>query len=71
MKKWHKIKNPPYIYVKWKNEIYSEVNLMEREQTTIRIPIELKKQIQQQADKEGQSFNSEIIILLRKGLGLK
>lgn len=41
---------------------------MEREQTTIRLPAELKKQIQQEADKEGQSFNTEVIILLRRGL---
>ena len=42
---------------------------MEREQTTIRLPVELKDQIHQQAEKEGQSFNSEIVILLRRGLG--
>lgn len=44
---------------------------MEREQTTIRLPIELKEAIQKKADQEGQSFNSEVIILLRRGLGLK
>lgn len=39
-----------------------------REQTTIRLPIELKDQLQRLADSEGQSFNTEVIILLRKGL---
>ena len=41
---------------------------MEREQTTIRLPADLKEQVQQKADQEDQSFNTEIIILLRKGL---
>ena len=41
---------------------------MEREQTTIRLPCELKEQIQRKADEEGQSFNTEVIILLRKAL---
>lgn len=45
--------------------------MLEREQTTIRLPSELKTQIQRQADEEGQSFNTEIIILLRKGLELE
>ncbi len=44
---------------------------MEREQTTIRLPTELKEEVQRQADEQGQSFNSEIIILLRKGLELQ
>ncbi len=35
---------------------YKEVRKMEREQTTIRLPIDLKKKIQQEADKKGQSF---------------
>ena len=30
---------------------------MEREQTTIRLPADLKEQIQRKADEEGQSFN--------------
>ena len=41
---------------------------MEREQTTIRLPADLKEKIQQEADKAGQSLNAEIIILLRKAL---
>lgn len=43
-------------------------NMLERKQITIRLPADLKTQIQQQADKEGQSFNTEVIILLWKGL---
>ncbi len=41
---------------------------MEREQVTIRIPKNLKAMIQRKADEEGQSFNTEIIILLQKAL---
>lgn len=41
---------------------------MEREQTTIRLPADLKEEIQRKADEEYQSFNAEVIILLRKGL---
>ncbi len=31
--------------------------MKEREQTTIRLPVELKEQLQQEADKRGFSFN--------------
>lgn len=41
---------------------------MEREQTTIRLSAELKERIQRKADGLGISFNSTVIILLRKGL---
>lgn len=41
---------------------------MEREQTTIRLPMELKEQLQRKADEDNQSFNTEVIVLLRKGL---
>lgn len=41
---------------------------MEREQTTIRLPKELKDKIQRKADQEGQSLNTMILILIRKGL---
>ncbi len=41
---------------------------MEREQTTIRLPADLKEQIQRKADEEGQSFNTKVIFLLQKGL---
>ena len=44
---------------------------MNREQTTIRLPAELKEQIQKEADEMGQSFNAMLLILLRKGLGLE
>nr|DAJ91354.1 MAG TPA: hypothetical protein [Caudoviricetes sp.] len=40
----------------------------EREQTTVRLPSELKRQIQREADDQGQSFNTEVVILLRKAL---
>lgn len=42
--------------------------LPEREQTTIRLPKELKERVQRRADEEYQSFNAEVLILLRKGL---
>ena len=37
---------------------------MDREQTTIRLPADLKEQIQQKADKKGQSFNALILFIL-------
>lgn len=45
-----------------------EVREMEREQTTIRLPLELKAQLGQEAKKKGMSFNSLVILLI--GLGL-
>lgn len=39
-----------------------------RAQTTIRLPADLKERIQQEADRDGQSFNAEVLILLRRGL---
>ena len=39
-----------------------------RQQITIRLPDELREQVQKKADDEGQSFNAELIILLLKGL---
>lgn len=41
---------------------------MEKEQTTIRLPVDLKERLQQQADKRGYSLNMIIIIVLQKGL---
>lgn len=41
---------------------------MEREQTTIRLPAELKEQLQQKADRLGVSFNEIVIKLLNVGL---
>ena len=43
-------------------------NQMEREQTTIRLPVELKKKLQQEADKRGISFNAIMILFLQKAL---
>lgn len=39
----------------------------EREQTTIRLPSELKEQLQQEADRRGDSLNGLIMILLNAG----
>lgn len=36
---------------------------MEKEQTTIRLPIELKEKLQQEADAKGISFNALAIII--------
>lgn len=41
---------------------------MERAQTTIRLPAELKERLQREADKRGISFNSLVLILIDKGL---
>ena len=41
---------------------------MEKEQTTIRLPKELKDRIQKEADKRGYSFNGMMIELIRRGL---
>lgn len=41
---------------------------MEREQTTIRLPVELKEQLQQEAERRGDSFNSTIIKFILLGL---
>lgn len=40
---------------------------MEREQTTIRLPVELKKKLQREADEKGISLNDVIIVRLQKG----
>lgn len=39
---------------------------MVREQTTIRLPAELKESIQKAADKMGVSFNEYVLIVLEK-----
>lgn len=39
--------------------------MLEREQTTIRLPAELKERIQLEADSEGQSFNHKIVQLIQ------
>ena len=40
---------------------------MEREQITIRLPKELKEQLQQEANRKGISFNAYILLLIDKG----
>jgi len=40
---------------------------MEREQTTIRLPKELKEQLQREADRKGISFNAYLLLLIDKG----
>ena len=40
---------------------------MSREQTTIRLPAELKEQLQREAERMGISFNSYIMLLIDKG----
>ncbi len=44
---------------------------MEREQTTIRLPVELKEQLQQEADRLGVSFNGLVVNYLWKVLEQK
>ncbi len=41
---------------------------MDREQTTIRLPKELKEEIQRQADEMGVSFNEYILIAINNYL---
>lgn len=38
---------------------------MEREQTTIRLPAELKKRLQQEADRIGMTFNQFVLLILK------
>ena len=41
-----------------------------KEQTTIRLPAELKQRLQQTADRRGDSFNGLVVMLLNKSLEL-
>lgn len=41
---------------------------MEREQTTIRLPAELKEKLQKQADQIGISFNEMVIKFIHVGM---
>lgn len=41
---------------------------MERKQTTIRLPAEMKDQLQKEADRMGISFNAYVVSLLWAGL---
>ena len=43
-------------------------NEKKNQTTTIRLPVELKEQLEQEADKRGISLNAEMLICLRKGL---
>lgn len=40
---------------------------MKREQTTIRLPMELKEKLQMEAQQMGVSFNAYILMLIEKG----
>lgn len=42
---------------------------MDREQTTIRLPAELKERLQQEADETGMSFNALLLSILSDWLG--
>lgn len=42
--------------------------MTERVQTTIRLPVELKEQLQQEADRRGDGFNETVVRLIRDGL---
>lgn len=42
-----------------------------KEQTTIRLPADLKERIQREADRKGNSFNETVIQLLLRALGDK
>lgn len=44
---------------------------VEKVQTTIRLPVELKYKLEQEADKRGVSFNGLVIDYLWKGLESK
>lgn len=41
---------------------------MEREQTTIRLPAELKERLQQEADSRGLGFNQLVMIAIKEYL---
>lgn len=40
---------------------------VEREQTTIRLPVELKERLQQEADRLGISLNAYLLTLIARG----
>ncbi len=41
---------------------------IKREQTTIRLPAEVKEELQREADKEGLAYNQLILIILKEWL---
>ena len=44
-----------------------EIRNVEREKTTIRLPGELKEQLQREAQERGVSFNEYVLWIIRKG----
>lgn len=44
---------------------------MEREQTTIRLPADLKEQLQQEADRKGYSLNQMLLIIFSDWANLR
>ena len=51
---------------KMDGQIKDQKGRQEREQTTIRLPTELKEELQREADRRGDSLNGFIIMLLGK-----
>ena len=49
------------------NSAWEEVSGVEREQTTIRLPAELKEQLQGEAAKLGMSLNAYLLWLIDRG----
>lgn len=43
-----------------------EVSTLQREQTTIRIPVDLKEKLQKEAQEKGISLNAYILMLVEK-----
>ena len=41
---------------------------MEREQLTVRLPVQLVERLRREADERGDSLNETVIRLIRKGL---
>ena len=44
------------------------MNIAEREQTTIRLPVEMKEQLQREADEIGISFNELLILIINESI---
>ena len=42
------------------------MNIAEREQTTIRLPVEMKEQLQREADEMGISFTELLILIINE-----
>ena len=50
------------------DSVWREVTAMQREQTTIRLPVELLRQLKQEAQERGIPLNQISTIILRQGL---